>query len=246
MHYVRIAVNVPAVSGEYDYHLPPELEERVAIGHLVSVPFGSQTVQGVVLQLLEQPGFAQTKAVLELIDPLPVLTQAQIELARQLAIHNLSSLAAMIELMLPPGLSQHADVVYSLSQNWKNAVPPTSQRPEVQKRLINLLETRGPLRGRQIDRHFQRVDWRKTAQALIRQAVLQHQSILPAPSVRPKFIILAQLAVTPEQAEAAMPSLGKTAATLERRQKALKFLINEPEAVAVAWVFAESGCNMAD
>jgi primosomal protein N' (replication factor Y) len=246
MQYVRIAVNVPAVSGEYDYHLPPALEGRVAIGHLVSIPFGAQTVQGVVLELIEQPGVAQTKPVLELIDSLPVLTAAQIELARQLAAHNLTPLASMIELMLPPGLSQHADVIYSLSQSWKESVHITKQLPEVQKRLINLLDARGSLRGRQIDRHFQRVDWRKSAQALIRQNVLHSQSILPPPSVRPKFIVMAQLAVTPEQAEAAMPSLGKTTSTQERRQKALNFLIHEPIAVAVAWVFAESGCNMAD
>ena len=31
-----------------------------------------------------------------------------------------------------------------------------------------------------------------------------------------------------------------------RRQAALRFLIREPEPVNVAWVYAESGCNLAD
>jgi len=246
MLFVRVAVNVPTISGEYDYHLPPELEGRVEVGQLVQVPFGPQMVQAVVLQRIEQAAVAQTKAVVELLDHAPVLTSWQIELARQLAAHTLNPLAAMIELMLPPGLSQQADVLYSLPERGKDTEHAVRQFPEVQQRLISLLELRGALRGRQIERHFQRVDWRKAAQSLIRQKILQHKPILPPASVRPKFILMAQLAVTPEQAEAAMLSLGKTAATLERRQKALRFLVNEPEAVAVAWVYAESGCNLAD
>ena len=244
MAFARVAVNVPAVSGEFDYHLPPELEGRLGVGHLVRVQFGAQTVQGVVLELVPQAAVKETKPVLNLLDPEPVLTAAQIELAHQLAAATLNPLAAMIDLMLPPGLSQQADVLYTLSERWKGV--DQKQFPEIQKRLINLLETRGSLRGRQIDRHFERVEWRKSAQVLIRQKILGSQSILPPPSVRPKFIRTAQLAVTPQQAEAAMSELGKTAATLERRQKALRFLIQEPEAVAVAWIYATAGCNLAD
>ncbi len=245
MSFVRVAVNVPAVSGEFDYDLPPEMDGRVGPGHLLRVPFGAQMVQAVVLEIIAQPAVSQTKTVQELLDPMPVLTQAQIELARQLSAHTLNSLASMVEMMLPPGLSQHADVLYSLSEHG-STTGRLQVTLEIQKRLVALLEARGPLRGRQIDRHFQHVDWRKSAQVLLRQKIMQQQSILPPPSVRPKFIRTAQLAVSPEQAEAAMPSLGKTASTLDRRQKALRFLVHEPDAVAVTWVYAESGCNLAD
>jgi primosomal protein N' (replication factor Y) len=42
-----------------------------------------------------------------------------------------------------------------------------------------------------------------------------------------------------------MPNLG-TRQTLARRQAALHFLIRQPEPVNVSWVYAESGCNLAD
>ncbi|MEI7848339.1 MAG: DEAD/DEAH box helicase family protein, partial [Chloroflexota bacterium] len=244
MQYVRVTVNISAISGEFDYHLPPELEGRIAVGHLVRVPFGNQVVQGVVLQLLAQPGISYTKAVQDLLDLAPVLTPVQIELARQISVYTLNSLASVIDLMLPPGLSQHADVLYILTS--RGVDQKARSFTEVQTRLITLIGGRGPLRGRQIDRHFVRVEWRKAAQALQKQGLIESQSILPPPSVRPKYILTAQLAVSPEQAQAAMPSLGKTPATLERRRKALQFLINEPEAVAVSWVYAESGCNLSD
>ncbi len=244
MIYVRVAVSVPNAIGEFDYHLPFHLEGQVMVGQLVSVPFGAQTVQGIILDVMEQASVSQTKSVLDLLDPEPVVTPAQIELARQLAADTLNPLAAMLDLMLPPGLAQHADVVYSLSANAQRL--DLKNLPDIQKRLIKLLETRGSLRGRQIDRHFERVEWRKSAQSLSRQSVLQKVSILPPPTVRPKFIRMAQLAVTPEEAEAAMPELGQTPATLSRRQKALRFLIHEPLAVAVTWVYAEAGCNLTD
>ena len=243
--FAQIAVNVPSLTGLFDYTLPTELEGKVGPGHLVTVPFGKQTVQGVVFRLIAEPSVPETKTILDLLDPQPVLTAAQIALAQWLAEETLSPLAACIGLMLPVGLAQQADVRYALTAD---RGPKTEDSPSstVHRRLIQLLIDRGPLRGRQIDRHFAKVDWRKTAQYLVRSGELTSQSILPLPSVRPKFVHTAQLSVPPEQAEAAMPILGKTAETLRRRQAALRFLIREPTDVNVSWVYAESGCNLAD
>jgi len=255
MKYVRIVVNLPAISGEFDYHLPPELEGTIRVGHLVTVPFGEQKAQGVVLQFVETPVVTQTKGVVDLLDSIPVLNPVQIDFARQLATQTLNSLAAIIELMLPSGLSQHSDVLFSLSKSYISSlsekegvasVLPFEQFSPLQKRLVSLLLDRGPLRGRQLERQLKHSDWRRTAQTLVKQSVLSRQAVLPPPGVRPKYILTAQLAVPPEQAESAMDSLGKTSSTLERRQKALRFLIQEPQPMAVSWVYAESGCNLSD
>jgi primosomal protein N' (replication factor Y) len=220
------------------------LEGKIGAGHLVTVPFGRQTAQGVVLELIGQPSVAETKPILDLLDPLPVLTGVQLELAKQMAESTLNPLAAIIDLMLPSGLGQHADVLYTFS-NPQSAIR-NQQLTATQSRLIGLLQEKGTLRGRQIDRHFNKVDWRKSAQYLVRSGVLTSQSILPPPTVRPKFVRTAQLAVPPGQAYAALPELGKTAATLARRQSALRLLMRDPDAINVAWVYAESGCNLAD
>ncbi|MFH1634520.1 MAG: primosomal protein N' [Chloroflexota bacterium] len=113
--FVEIAVNIPQVSGVFHYHLPPELDGQVIAGCLVIVPFGKQTVQGIVLGTVDDTTVPQTKPVLELLDPEPVVTQAQIDLAKHLSESSLTPLAACISLMLPPGLSQMADTVYRLT-----------------------------------------------------------------------------------------------------------------------------------
>ncbi len=240
-YFVQIVVNVPAVSGIFDYSIPESLLGRVGVGHLVIAPFGKQTVQGVVFRFIDQPSVPEVKEIIELVDPAPVMTQSQIELAEAIAESTLSSLASIVGLFLPVGLSQEADVNYQLriTDYDENTSP-------IVARLINLLKERGPLRGRQIDTHFRKVDWRKTAGYLVRKGILASQSILPPARVRTKYIKTAQLAISPDLAEATMDHLGKTESTQTRRAKALRFLMQVKDAVNVSWVYAESGCNLAD
>ncbi|HPP62023.1 MAG TPA: primosomal protein N' [Anaerolineales bacterium] len=245
--FARLAVNLPAVSGMFDYAVSDELAGQVGVGCLVTAPFGNQTVQGVVMELPDAPSVAETRPLESLLDPVPVLTTPQIELAKWMSERYLQPLAAVVGMMLPAGLSQQADVLYQLVDGRPETEdrPPSPVHDQVADRLIKLLHERGPLRGRQIDRHLTKVDWRKSADWLVKRGVLRRQSILPPPRVRPKFVRVAQLAVTPAEAEAAMPSLGAKQ-TLARRQAALRFLVRAVDAVNVSWVYAESGCNLAD
>jgi primosomal protein N' (replication factor Y) len=239
--FAEIVVNVPSIAGVFHYSIPAVMEGSLAPGHYVQVPFGNQVVQGVVLSLTATTPVQETKKVMGLIDPDPVLTLPQIELARILSQTTHNSLASMISLMLPPGLAKQSDVLYSISGK-----PNPDAWSDTQKRLMSLIEKRGPLRGRQIDRALPNRDWRKPAQALLRSGALVSQSTLPPPGIRPKFIRVAQLAVTPEKAREASPDLGSTETTQKRRQAALQFLMSEPEPVNVTWVYAESGCNLGD
>jgi primosomal protein N' (replication factor Y) len=238
--YVQIVVNVPAVSGIFDYAIPESLAGQIGVGHLVVVPFGNKTVQGVVFRFVDQASVPNVKEIAELVDPLPVLTQPQIALAEAMAESTLAPLAAVVSLFLPVGVSQEADVTYQLLiPNYSEKLSPVATR------IINLLRERGPLRGRQIDTHFRKVEWRNSAGMLVRRGVISAKSVLPPPRVRSKTARVALLAVPPEDAEAEMPNLG-TKQTLARRQSALRFLIQQLEPVSVSWIYAASGCNLAD
>ncbi len=241
--FVQVAVNVPSVSGVFDYRLTPELSGRVTVGSLLTVPFGAQMAQGVALRFVERASVAETKAVLDLVDADPVLTPAQIALAESLAEETLSPLSATIGLFLPPGLSQQADVLYSPR---RAALPSDGELGAVRKRLLALLGERGPLRGRQIDRHFGPQDWRKAADWLVKRGLLEKRPVLPPVTIRPKFVRVAQLAVPLEVAQAALPELGKTETVRRRRAAALSCLMRELDEVNVSWVYAESGCNLSD
>jgi primosomal protein N' (replication factor Y) len=243
--FVEIAVNIPQVGDVYDYHLPDSLEGRVDIGHLVEVPFGRQRAQGVVLRFVDEPAVAETRPILALIDPQAVLTPAQLALAGYLSRETLSPLGACIQLMLPPGLGQQVDTLFSMNPRR----PPGSGRPlgALQERLISLLQRRGPLRGRQLDAALPGVDWRPAARQLVRRGALHAVPTLPPPSVRPKIVRTARLACPPQTAESRLPELGRVGSNaLERRQAMLRYLMREPGPVEVSWLYAESGGNLAD
>ena len=249
--FVEVAVNVSQLSKTFHYRLPPELAGEIRRGQLVTVPFGSQIVQAVVLNVIPTTSISKTKAVNEVLDPDPVLTEDQINLANYLSDRTLSPLAACINLMLPPGLGQLADTLYKAGINKDQLIAGTQsgsiKLSDAQWRLLTLLLDRGPLRGRQIDRALPRKNWKATAQALKRRSLVTTQPILNPPSVKPKVVRTAQLACTPEIAEEHMEDLGrKGSAALERRQKILRFLVNESGPVEVSWIYAESGGNLAD
>jgi primosomal protein N' len=81
----RLAVNIPAISGIFDYAIPPELAPHIQAGCLVVAPFGVQTVQGIVIELTDSSPIQNPKTIIDLLDPAPVLTPPQIALAIRLA-----------------------------------------------------------------------------------------------------------------------------------------------------------------
>jgi len=241
--YAQVAVNVPQVQGEFDYHIPADLLGRVKPGCLVTVPFGKQTVQGVVLRFVEDAQVPQTRPLETLVDSLPVVTSAQMELAGWMADNLLAPVGACLDLMLPPGLSQQADTLYRL-----NPLPVTSDdRPlsPLQERIISALKKRGDLRGRQLDVSFAHQDWRQSAAGLARRGLILAEPFLPPPGVRPRTIRKVRLAISPAEADARIGNLGRAAAG-DRRDELVRFLINENEAVDAAWAYAASGCNLQD
>jgi primosomal protein N' (replication factor Y) len=241
--FVQVSVNVPTISGVFDYHVPAELKDSLYPGCLVVVPFGTQIVQGVVIKTLDETDVPETKAVQALLDPQPVLLPQQIDLASWLSKNTLSPLSACIDLMLPPGLSQQADTLYSINPQ----PPPAPNAPStLQNRIINVLIKRGPLRGRQLEAAFLHLSWKLSAQGLIKQGTLISQPVLPPPSVHPKFIRTAQLSAPLERALLKVAELSKTPATLTRRTAILNYLKTEALPVHVDWVYAASGADLQD
>jgi primosomal protein N' (replication factor Y) len=244
--YVEVAVNLPQISSLFDYHLTDDLREVVFPGSLVTVPFGKQTLQGVVWRFTEHPEVAETKAVLSVLDPKPVLTPAQLGLAEWLSENTLAPLAQCFALMLPPGLSKQADTLYQLN---RPALEGQALTP-LQQRIADLLERRGALRGRQMDNSLRNQAWRPAALQMQRRGWLTGQSVLPPPSVQPRLARTVALAVPPGEIEARLgvpPKAANRANAFRRRRAILDFLAGESEPVQLAWVYAAAqGGNFAD
>ncbi|MBN1264886.1 MAG: primosomal protein N' [Anaerolineales bacterium] len=239
--FARIAINLPAIQSAFDYAIPDHLVGKVHAGSLVTAPFGSRSVQGIVLELIEEPAVPETRFIHTLIDQQPVINQAQLQLAYWLETQTRAPLIECLALMLPPGLSKQADSLYTLQE--ENYQP----EPGVETRLIRLLQRRGPLRGRQLQRALQRRNWKTVAESLLRREILARSSVLSPPSVRPLKIRSARLACTPEQARQITADIGRHGSEAHQRRIAMiDSLIREGEPLSVTWLYAESGGSMSD
>lgn len=239
--FVEVAVNVSSVRGTFHYHLPPALRGHVVPGHLVTAPFGKQRIQGVVISLPHTPAVPYTRPIEGLVDPEPVLTKQQIELAYWLQTQTLAPLIECLNLMLPPGLVQKTDSIYTLIEADFQSDSPT------QNRIIKLLAHRGPLRGRQISRALPRHNWRQSAEALLRRDVLSRRSILDPPRARARRVRTARLSVPPHVARLSFDDLGRAGGQAAgRRRVMLEMLIKEKEPLEVTWLYAECNGRLAD
>ena len=250
--YARIAVNVPQVQGEFDYHLAEDHQTRITLGQLVTVPFGKQNVQGVVIDFPEVPAVTRTKAVQKILDPDPVVSPYQIKLAQMISNNTLSPLGVTVHVMIPAGLSVRADTLYQLSNSCLAAIEEgrsvMDEPSPSQTRLLNLFIERGPLRGRQLDRALPHKNWRKTIGTLERRGIISSQTSLGDPSVRPKLEKRVEFIGDPTQALEQMNTLAKKGfpEALARRQAMLKILMEEAGEIPAAELNKKTGGTTSD
>ena len=204
--FAEVVVNVEvALADAYHYHIPADLRAELRVGHLVEVEFGRRLAQGIVVAFADSAPVEETKPIIGLIDPQPVLWPWQIDLARWLSRRYLAPLNACFRLLLPPGLTRWADVTYDINPRWDGAGPLT----ENQRRLIDLLRERGDQRGRQIGRVMKKSEWQAAATQLVKRGILRRASVLDPPRARPKQVRLVELTAGWPRIQAAAPQLGR-------------------------------------
>jgi len=242
--YARVAVNVPTVWDVFDYSLPQEFEGSLGTGWLVEAPFGSQMVQGIILSLEERSSVAETRPITQILEGSPVLTQAQIALGEWLSEHYFAPLSAYLFAMLPPGLGQRADTLFRLV-----SVPPagSGELSPLQKRIIALLENKGELRARQMERSFPHADWRAAVRSLARRGYLSGQPLLPKPAVKARQVRSVKALISSAQVEGWADQLGRADTPAHaRRLAALRMLAGENKEMDASWVYAVSSATVDD
>lgn len=232
--YARICVNLSQVSGTYDYKIPNNLIGLVRPGCLVEVPFGPRLIQGIVLDIKDSTEIDATREIFSLLDPEPVLTSRQLQMAEWLSQNTLATLSQCVDLMVLPGLSKQADVIYSPGENQL----PDNAKP-IHKKLISLVDQKGEIRGRQIDLAFGMIDWRNAARSLTQQNILTVRHFLPRPSLHPRMVRRVQLAIKAEDIDYNNPPVfSRSEQRMKTRRAVMEFLASHPEPIDLQWLRA--------
>jgi primosomal protein N' (replication factor Y) len=103
---IALADVVFAIDKLYDYLVPDSLSQSAKAGMRVSVPFakGNRRREGVIFELADKSGYEKLKPIDSLLDNVPVLTQAQLRLARWMKGRFFCTYYEAVKAMLPAGI----------------------------------------------------------------------------------------------------------------------------------------------
>jgi primosomal protein N' (replication factor Y) (superfamily II helicase) len=105
--YAEVVVDV-ARFDTLTYLVPHHLDARVAVGHLVQVPFRNRAKTGVVVRrmdVLDDPALeSKLRAVYDLMDPQPAFTPGVVRFMRIVADYYMAPLSLVIRLALPAAM----------------------------------------------------------------------------------------------------------------------------------------------
>jgi primosomal protein N' (replication factor Y) len=222
-----------AFTQAFTYHVPDKLERILKIGSLVVVPFGPRRLYGIVVAFSKESPVSETRPIESLADPDPVVTPTQIALARWMSHEYLTSLWRCLALMLPPGVAGYADVQVELAKE----VEPRDVRSVAQEQLVTVLDARGPMVGRQLDRLLPRQHWRRAASQLARRGLVIRSPFLVPSQVGPRKVRTVQLNPNADV------KAGLTGLRSEVYPSIIEFLQTEVDPVDVSWVYAETSCT---
>jgi len=230
----------------YTYRLPEHLRDLTGIGHLVQVPLGTSMAQGIVVALTDVlpdglPPGTEIREVIENLDPLPVVTQTQIELARWVAHQYLAPLNQSIRLMLPPGLESRTFIVVSQTASDRPAEQPGAEEGAV----LRLLKKRGGrMRADQLLGQVQADDPEALLHTMAERGLVDANYTLIPPKPAPPRVQYVRLLADDVAIEAALPRLGRSS----KQADALLVLSNRqdtPQPDSAIITLAEL-CDLAD
>jgi len=138
-----------ALRGPFDYQLPEDLRERVAVGSMLVIPFGRRELVGVVVGLVEESPVPPERLAAPLRALEAGVSAELVDLAGWVAREYCSTPARALSLVLPPGAGRtrpRLALVATLAPAGASALAePRSRLSDGQRRLLGRLHAEGPL-----------------------------------------------------------------------------------------------------
>ncbi|HEY8766131.1 MAG TPA: primosomal protein N' [Dehalococcoidia bacterium] len=193
MPYAEVAVNAAApIRQTFTYRIPDG--QDVQPGHAVYVPFGARTLQGIVMEVTDEPAFAEARDIEGLIEERPLVSPERLALARWLAAYYLAPLFDCVSLMLPAGFKRKP-LTFVRRAFW--APDSTADDLPGERAVLEVLGDRGEMNVDELKREVK--GGARAVASLLRRGLLARTYRLARPAVAAKVVQHLRLAV-PEDA----------------------------------------------
>ncbi len=236
MGYAEVSVNSPiAQRRTFSYAIPSALS--IDVGQAVWVPFGDKLLQGIVLELSDYPSVEETKEIAGVIDPHPVLSPAQVRLARWVSEHYLSPLFDAVALMLPPGFERKVVTFIHSASTLREQEMPSLTRG--QRDVLELVWQRGKVSLREMEKALGKKKVPPIVSQLVRLGLAVRSYELEPVKIKPKQELYLRLAVKAGEARQAVVRLHEKRAI--KQAALLDFLAQQSE--PISWAEARQRVN---
>ena len=143
--YIDVLVELKSkkIDKTFTYIVPENLKDSIKIGIRVYVPFGSQKLEGFVLNIKKSLDVSyDLKSIISIIDEEPVLNHEMLELGKYISKKTMCNLISAYQTMLPVALKAHSNFVVNkkyvtlISLKEYDYIP----KNQSQKEIINILK----------------------------------------------------------------------------------------------------------
>ncbi|MFC1900377.1 primosomal protein N' [Chloroflexota bacterium] len=238
MRYAEVSVNSPAAQRRtFSYSIPSGL--AIVVGQAVWVPFGDRLLQGVVIELTDFPAVEETREIVDVIEPAPVLSQERISLALWISEYYLAPLFDSVALMLQPGFERKA-LTYLSATSTIDDFDVSSLHREYQ-RAIELVREKGRISQKELEKALGQKNAQRIASHLVRRGLFARSYELEPIKARPRMESYISLTVDTAEAQREAEALNKKGAV--RQAALLDFLAGQSGQVSISEARKETNCD---
>ncbi len=217
--YIEVAVGLP-IDRLFHYAVPPHLEEEVALGKRVLIPFGTRQITGYIVGFIEESPIDRIREIIDVIDREPVLSSQMLKLTKWVSDYYLSPWGQVIETALPIGTKMESKRVIKLKEiDLAKVIPEIEKKSLDQAQVLRILEGKKEMSLEGVMRKMKKKGVYSAVNALEKKGLVESRLILKERLVKPKTI---QIVRAKEISEEDLKRLGEKAPKQAQTLKILK------------------------
>ena len=225
--FAQVAVDGAGLQARtFTYSVPDELPVRP--GHLVWVPFGSRTVQGIVFGLTNVPEIEEPRGIERVAYANPLISERQIKVAIWMSTYYRVGLFMAASQMLPPGFASRLRTWVSVDAKRVADTAEAADLGSRDDRALRMVEDVGEMRRPSLVRRLGRGGG-VVVDRLIRRKLLVTRSEWEHQRQKPRYVRVMALGMEAEVVESVAEELDSSSGTRGiERASLLRRVIDSP------------------
>ena len=237
--YAEVAVNRD-VNSTFHYHIPEKYEGLLVPGHLVRVGFRTAMEPGIIVAIHDErpPELEgiETKPIVELLDPNPVMTPEHIALGLWMSETYLTAPGMCLWLMLPPGLTGSSTKMVHLLDSSAEGTTAT------QNEILALLKESSPRTVSEIEKQVSIKTVSRVLRDLEQHGILYMESVLSDSRVSQKTVRTVMRTMPDDEVVDALSRLKRA----PKQSATFAYIARFDYPVDVPDIYAATGATSAD